>query len=54
MRYSRLILLAPLFLMACGTTERTVVVNPPPDSTVVVDHDGDAHVVNHDDDRDRN
>jgi hypothetical protein len=33
------------FTAACGTTEeRTVVVNPPPGSTVVVPADGHAHV----------
>jgi hypothetical protein len=41
-----MIVLAPLFLAACGgTTEKTVVVNPPSDSTTVVDHNG--HTVVH-------
>jgi hypothetical protein len=40
-----LIVLAPLFLAACGSTEKTVVVNPPDDSTTVVDHNG--HTVVH-------
>lgn len=48
MRIRALILLVPLFLAACGTTEKkTVIVNPPADSTVVVDKNGDAHVVRH-------
>jgi hypothetical protein len=48
MRFRTLLVLAPIFLMACGTTEKTVVVNPPPDSTTVVDPNGDTHVVKHD------
>ncbi len=44
-----LALLPPLALAfalsACGTEEKTVVVNPPAGSTVVVPPDGDAHVV---------
>jgi uncharacterized lipoprotein YajG len=40
-----LVALPLLFLAACGTTEKTVVVNPPPNSTVVVPADGDAKVV---------
>ena len=32
-------------LAACGTTERTVVVNPPAGSTVVVPSDGHVKVV---------
>lgn len=47
MRLRMLIVLAPLFLAACGTTEKTVIVNPPPNSTVVVDPNGDAHTVQH-------
>jgi hypothetical protein len=47
MRFRAAILLVPLFLAACGTTEKTVVVNPPPDSTTVVDSNGDTHVVKH-------
>jgi hypothetical protein len=43
-----LMVMVPLFLVACGTTEKTVVVNPPNDSTVVVDPDGDSHVIRHD------
>ncbi len=39
------VLLAPLAIVACGTTERTVVVNPAPGSTVVVPANGDAHVM---------
>lgn len=34
-----------LALAACGTEEKTVVVNPPAGSTVVVPPNGDAHVV---------
>ena len=46
MRPAVAILLACLALAACGSTERkTVIVNPPPDSTTVVDRDGNAHVV---------
>jgi hypothetical protein len=30
------VLLLPILLAACGTTERTVVVNPAPGQTVVV------------------
>ncbi|HTT97607.1 MAG TPA: hypothetical protein VMF58_06120 [Rhizomicrobium sp.] len=44
MRLKFAILLVPVFLAACGTTEKTVVVNPPPGSTTVVDPNGDAHV----------
>ncbi len=36
-----------LSLAACfggGTDRKTVIVNPPPDSTTVVDRDGNAHV----------
>ena len=40
-----LVLVAPFVLAACGTTEKTVVVNPPPGSTVVAPANGDAHVV---------
>ncbi len=47
MHIRTLLVLAPLFLAACGTTEKTVVVNPPPNSTTVVDSNGDAHVVKH-------
>ena len=43
-----LIVLAPLFLAACGSTEKTVVVNPPADSTTVVHANGDTTVVHHD------
>ena len=40
-----LVLIVPVLLAACGTTEKTVVVNPAPGSTVVVPANGDAHVV---------
>jgi hypothetical protein len=46
MRATVAILLTCLALAACGSTERkTVVVNPPPDSTTVVDRDGNARVI---------
>jgi len=39
------VLLVPLLLTACGSTDRkTVIVNPPPDSTTTVDKDGNTHV----------
>ena len=45
MRLRIAIVLVPLFLAACGSTERkTVIVNPPPDSTTTVDKNGDTHV----------
>jgi hypothetical protein len=42
-----LALIAPLFaLSACGgTTEKTVVITPPANSTTVVDPNGNAHTV---------
>ena len=50
MRASIVILLATLTLSACGsTTHKTVVVTPPEGSTTVVDKNGDAHVITHDD-----
>lgn len=36
-----------LALAACGSTHKTVVVNPPPDSTTVIDRNGDTHVIEH-------
>ncbi len=39
------VLVACGLLAACGTEEKTVVVNPPAGSTVVVPPNGDAHVV---------
>ncbi len=40
------VVLVCLGLAACGGTERkTVIVNPPPDSTTVVDRDGNARVI---------
>jgi hypothetical protein len=46
MRSAIAVFLACLALAACGTTERkTVIVNPPPNSTTVVDRDGNTHVV---------
>ena len=44
------ILLACGALAACGTEEKTVVVNPPAGSTVVVPPNGDARVVPPNDD----
>ena len=42
------VFLTCLALAACGSTERkTVIVNPPPDSTTVIDRNGDAHVIAH-------
>lgn len=46
MRPAIAVLLACLALAACGGTEhKTVVVNPPPNTTTVVDRDGHAHTV---------
>ena len=46
MRASIAVMLVCLGLAACGGTERkTVIVNPPPDSTTVIDRDGDARVI---------
>ncbi len=46
MRPVIIIALACLTLAACGTTERkTVIVNPPADSTTVIDSNGNAHTV---------
>lgn len=46
MRPAIAVLLTCLALAACGGSEhKTVVVNPPPDSTTVVDQDGHAHTV---------
>jgi hypothetical protein len=46
MRPAVALLLACLALAACGSTERkTVIVNPPPNSTTMVDRDGNAHVI---------
>jgi uncharacterized lipoprotein YajG len=36
---------ALLLLAACGTTHKTVVVNPPSDSSVIVKPNGDTKVV---------
>jgi hypothetical protein len=39
------VILVCMSLAACGGTERkTVIVNPPPNSTTTVDRDGNAHV----------
>jgi uncharacterized protein YcfL len=45
MRSSIVIVLACLMLTACGSTHKTVVVNAPPDSTTVVEGNGDTHVI---------
>ncbi|MCP5412973.1 MAG: hypothetical protein H6924_12790 [Alphaproteobacteria bacterium] len=37
-------------LSACGSSRKTVIVNPPPGSTTVVDSDGHAHVIENRDD----
>ena len=48
MRPAIAIVLMCLSLAACGSTERkTVIVNPPPNSTTVIDKNGDTHVVEH-------
>jgi hypothetical protein len=39
------VFLTCLALAACGSTHKTVVVNPPPDSTTVIDRNGDTHVI---------
>jgi hypothetical protein len=41
------VFLTCLALAACGSTHKTVVVNPPPDSTTVIDRNGDTHVIEH-------
>ena len=42
------VILTCLALAACGTTvHKTVIVNPPANSTTVIDRNGDAHVVEH-------
>ncbi len=51
MRPVALVILACLALSACGSSRKTVVVNPPPGSTTVVDSHGHAHVIEHDEDR---
>lgn len=38
---------ACLALAACGSDKKTVVVNPSPDSTTVVDSNGNTHVIQH-------
>ena len=49
MRLRPFIVLLPLFLAACGgTTEKTVIVNPPAGSTVVVAPNGDTKIIKHD------
>jgi predicted small lipoprotein YifL len=46
MRPAIVIILTCLTLAACGSTERkTVIVNPPANSTTTVDSDGHAHTV---------
>jgi len=41
------VFLTCLALAACGSTHKTVIVNPPPDSTTVIDRDGNARVIEH-------
>ena len=41
------VFLTCLALAACGSERKTVIVTPPPDSTTVIDKNGDAHVVEH-------
>jgi hypothetical protein len=48
MRVPFAILFAALTLTACGTSHKTVVVQPPPDSTTVVDQNGHTHVIERD------
>jgi hypothetical protein len=45
MRIAIVVVLTALTLTACGSTEKTVVVNPAPGSTTVVDGDGHTKVV---------
>ena len=48
MRPAIAIVLVCLSLAACGgTTRKTVIVNPPADSTTVIDKNGDTHVIEH-------
>jgi uncharacterized protein YcfL len=41
------VFLTCLALAACGSDRKTVVVNPAPDSTTVVDADGHTKVIEH-------
>ena len=45
MRPAIAVVLACLALAACGSSRKTVIVNPPPDSTTVVERDGTTHVI---------
>lgn len=45
MRPAIVVFLACLTLAACGSSRKTVIVNPPPDSTTVVDRDGNTRVI---------
>jgi uncharacterized lipoprotein YajG len=45
MRGALLVLLSTLVLTACGTTEKTVVVQPAPGTTVVVPPSGNPQTV---------
>ena len=45
MRSAIVVFLACLTLAACGSSRKTVIVNPPPDSTTVVDRDGETRVI---------
>lgn len=53
MRIVPVSILACLALGACGSTHKTVVVNPPPHSVVVVDSNGQTHVIRQEDNSDR-
>jgi len=41
------VFLTCLALAACGSDRKTVVVNPPPGSTTVVDSDGHTKIIEH-------
>ena len=41
------VLLTCLALAACGSEKKTVVITPSPDSTTVVDSNGNAKVIEH-------
>ena len=47
MRPAIAVVLICLSLAACGSDRKTVIVNPPADSTTVIDKNGDAHVIEH-------
>jgi hypothetical protein len=47
MRSAIAVVFVCLALASCGSSRKTVVVNPPPDSTTVIDRNGDTHIVEH-------